>query len=586
MKSVDAKRTKPEVGAKLTRVEIDTLLVTMMKSSRVRAAACRFVKIEHFNQFTELAPSLLAHVIAEIAPKYADVEAIPYVDLRTATNALLEMCDASVGDAERADLMRVPTDSDPRTGLIYHAYKNVSRDDFTELAALELLKRFVTERVIHARIKELLLGVGDRVVSNYSSLMAENQRLAEELEAITRPPLAGASFGERSDPHEATVARDRGRGLLGLKTGLVELDARTLGLRGLTTIAAAPGRGKTALTLALAVGACRYHEDNDAVVLYLSLEMDADKIMSRLKAHASGLDWKIYRLGSPGCTDPVEGTTFNAADLAMLKAGEERAREWQLDRRLFIFDRAALGGSWDAAAVIAQAKEAKILVGASRVLVVIDHLQYVPLPHAGRGEKGDEDDDDTRKMALVRDIILGLKTDEDPDPAVLLVSQARKPPTSADAWGTTMSEVMGKAEITFASDAVLLLSYVTPAEVANYYDVAPIRHLGPGAKAAACVQLEERRLALEAAKAEGISPTVLNFDKAREGTEGGRFAMEFAFRKFRFGPVKRDRFGQAGLPTLTRPAPTPAAEKATPARLEQMRSVVASAGPAAAVPVT
>jgi hypothetical protein len=124
----------------------------------------------------------------------------------------------------------------------------------------------------------------------------------------------------------------------------------------------------------------------------------------------------------------------------------------------------------------------------------------------------------------------------------------------------------------------------TPAEVSNYYDLEPITHLGRGAKAAAQVQLEERRLALEAAKAAGVSPTVLFFDKAREGTEGGRFALEFAFRKFSFGPVKRDRFGTAlsaaaCLPKLTRPAPSGAEAKvaATPARLEKMRQALEAA---------
>src|SRR5262245_828336 len=77
----------------------------------------------------------------------------------------------------------------------------------------------------------------------------------------------------------------KGKELLGLKTGLVELDQRLDGLRGLTVLGGVPGSGKTSLCLQIATGLVENWATNKACVLYCALDQHRQDVIALLMSH-------------------------------------------------------------------------------------------------------------------------------------------------------------------------------------------------------------------------------------------------------------------------------------------------------------
>ena len=69
-------------------------------------------------------------------------------------------------------------------------------------------------------------------------------------------------------------------------------------VEGPLLLLAGAGSGKTALLVQLAVGVARHHDVNDAVVVFISLDMSRDVIQRRLVSHLSGLDYRVVTQGS------------------------------------------------------------------------------------------------------------------------------------------------------------------------------------------------------------------------------------------------------------------------------------------------
>jgi replicative DNA helicase len=87
------------------------------------------------------------------------------------------------------------------------------------------------------------------------------------------------SSGE--EPHPSSSFR--------VRTGLRQLDERTLGLRGLFLLGAMPNVGKTALVLHLGINIIR--NNADACFLFLSLGMDRSSLMTRIYCNLAEIDW-------------------------------------------------------------------------------------------------------------------------------------------------------------------------------------------------------------------------------------------------------------------------------------------------------
>jgi DnaB-like helicase C terminal domain len=532
-------KSRIKVVHPLNEDEMDTLLTAMCLLRSVRAEALQFNSSDVFKP-GELGKAVLFEVIRELHESHIDGEVLPYRDVRLAFLEQVINLGSALPTEEKDDVMAEPDEPGDPVGILHHAYKVVKPGEISEKSAFKLLRRFLTERLVDAPIKEAAQYSAACSIRDFTLMLDDRHAVAARITSIGSACLKHTSLGERWAPHEKMVDRDRGKGLLGLKTDVPELDRRTMGLRGVVLVGARPGGGKTALAVHCAVGVCKNYTVNDAVCLFLSLEMDADKIISRVKSHVSGLDWVRYRAGSPDRDDWVDGHKLDQNDLAALRRGKKAMKSWQLDKRLFVLDRANLGEVWDATRVVRLAQEARSSAGASRVLVIVDHLQYVPLAALEGNGSRSENEADKARMGVVKAIARGLKTEQDPDPAILLIAQSRKPPTAKDDWGASLSEFLGSVEIPFAADAGLVLRYMNSREAGDYYTaLAAQKRAG---KAGSKKTVEDRNgVFLERWRMSGISPIIANLDKAREGMIPGHWAMEFDYRRFVFQSVSAKR---------------------------------------------
>jgi replicative DNA helicase len=126
------------------------------------------------------------------------------------------------------------------------------------------------------------------------------------IETINAPTVR--TDGEERQEHERRLEQYRGYELIGLKTGQQKLDDRTCGLRGLIFLAAPPVVGKTALVMAWSIGICRHHTENDAVVVFLSLDMDRWEIFDRIHCNLSGMEWATLKFGSSDLVRAAPGS--------------------------------------------------------------------------------------------------------------------------------------------------------------------------------------------------------------------------------------------------------------------------------------
>ena len=150
-------------------------------------------------------------------------------------------------------------------GFIQDAFA-IDKAGLSDELGLKLLKQYLSELQV--------LDPLDRFLAEYrnSSQMPSNLPtvLEQLLERSLRLDGIGAkgvrTIEEEWGEHNTRLEKFRGRTMIGLKTGLKELDRRTLGLRGLFIFGAKPGAGKTTYAgVEVALGVCRHHQDNAAL---------------------------------------------------------------------------------------------------------------------------------------------------------------------------------------------------------------------------------------------------------------------------------------------------------------------------------
>lgn len=291
------------------------------------------------------------------------------------------------------------------------------------------------------------------------------QRLAnaKRLSGRMMQDANAGDFGPILDGVVEGLRESHARGWLGLSlTSFPRLNQRLCGLRGLMLLGAAPGVGKTQLTLQLGVDAVV--SDPGVGLVYLSLEMSKHELATRMLCVASctegrGLSYRRLRMGreSPdeyGCPPGQDGLRLSAGDRKLLYESRERLQGLQGRLRLF--------GSEDVGALAAgdgdpsrwyeplagMVEDAKRRMGVARALVVIDNLQAIAVePPHGRPWASDMDRD--------RTVIEGLtRLQHDTDDAVLVVSEVAK----GKYKGTTeQAAILGTGRHSYRADAVMLL---------------------------------------------------------------------------------------------------------------------------------
>jgi hypothetical protein len=269
---------------RMTPVELEELIIHVIRVPTVYSEARRFIRIEDWDPHAERHYRILIDGLFKLGDsKLYRLGDIPYVAIHTEVRRVMDD-DPMLKDAQFMinDIVGLPTDPDPYNGLLHHAYKVVDEDDLSTPYGITLLKKFLKERQVLDKVRRVLDGAGGRNVIGFEAILAQIQETAAAIETIGHS--GAVSLAETLPALLTWLETTQGKVILGLETGLADLDERTLGLRGLVVLGAMPNCGKTAMGVQLAVGVARRHAANDAAVVFVSLDMDAIDIEARIES--------------------------------------------------------------------------------------------------------------------------------------------------------------------------------------------------------------------------------------------------------------------------------------------------------------
>ncbi len=220
---------------------------------------------------------------------------------------------------------------------------------------------------------------------------------------------------------------------LGIRTGLKQLDEKTLGLSGLIVLGGSPAVGKTTFALQLAYQTCKL----GTPIIFYSLEMPRraifTKILNRLaeiKYKDILLKGKLYLDGTGQATQD-ETKRFN-------KAKEELT---EISNRFYLRSLADKT-KMDKESVEREINLVKAEHKTEKVLVVIDHLQVFNIDNYR-----DQIDKEGK-------LITGFKeVSEKTGATILLISQKNK----AGLENSELKDIKGSVDIIYLADLVMLL---------------------------------------------------------------------------------------------------------------------------------
>jgi len=249
------------------------------------------------------------------------------------------------------------------------------------------------------------------------------------------------TLNQRLDEHAEGILAHRDRDVLGLKTDMAELTSALLGLRGLIFLGGGPNLGKTVLATQLALQVLQ--NEPDACCVYINLDMDTDDLITRIRCHLGGFEWKDFVRG--------HGIPIDAGRKEVEAIGD----------RLVILDGECFNG--DVQEVLDVIEDAKKKTKCKRVLVVLDYIQVWQLPeHLRKILRSDNDIDEWRV-----EVVKQLKRSIDKHDAVVAISEVRK-----EAYGRElgMEDLKGSSRLSYAGDVVLLLQTPTTDEFVSHFD--------------------------------------------------------------------------------------------------------------------
>jgi replicative DNA helicase len=285
-----------------------------------------------------------------------------------------------------------------------------------------------------------------------AAVAAAWQRLAdaERVSGRVQQDDVGA-FGPILDAAVAGLAETHARGWLGLRLPSFKvLDGKLCGLRGLMLLGAAPGVGKTQLTVQLGTDVL---SDPKVGLVYLSLEMSKAELTHRLLCMASNVDYRRLRLGDQATPVGDDGLKLSSLDREALRRGHEQLR--LLGPRIAMYGAGDVGtfiaGDGDPsrwyAPLVGMVEDAKRRMGVDRALVVIDNLQAIGVePPHGRPWASDMDRD--------RVVIEGLTRlqHELSDPVLVVSEVAKRSFRDTDDMGA----ILGTGRHAYRADVVML----------------------------------------------------------------------------------------------------------------------------------
>jgi KaiC/GvpD/RAD55 family RecA-like ATPase len=394
------------------------------------------------------------------------------------------------------------------------------RDNHCEALALKRLPQFWTGLEISQMHHDLSTS---GVLPSAKDFYITAEKIAAISASTTTSRLADIREGL-----EQRLATYRGRELLGLKTGIEDLDQRTDGLRDLTILGAKPGSGKTTKAIEIALGIARNVKYNNAAVIIVSADIPRETLYARMKCNLGGIEYTRLIKGSPELKTRKKGKVYHSAkDVTKIKKAE-RALD-KLNDRIFLVGTES-SQQITASSLTDLVRQAKKLSNLPRTFLVIDYLQLLAVP-AGL----DELSADRYRITEIQRVIETSRKQGDDMAAVLAISEMRKPvgERKTKDWGTGVEDLMGTARLGYAAEAILLCRRLTLTEMGDFY---------PGIRGNEGKVTEiaaERKIGELAGN--GISPVMFALAKGRDGTRRGKWAEEFHFNKSQFKIITAGR---------------------------------------------
>lgn len=250
------------------------------------------------------------------------------------------------------------------------------------------------------------------------------------------------------DPYYKTLG-DGTLELLGIKTGLAELDKKTLGLDGLIVLGGIAGQGKTSLALQLAFDACEL----GTPTIFYSLEMPKRAIFTKILNRLAQVRYSDILLKGRKYLDETrqdknllgEDTDFYkllTKDQAY-KLKEAKTKLTEMSDKFYLRSRESKEVDIDFASVEREINLIKAEHKADKVLVVIDHLQVF-----NAGDKYKDQIDKEGKL------ITGFKgISERTGATIILISQKNK----AGFTSRGLQTIKGSVDIVYLADVVMFL---------------------------------------------------------------------------------------------------------------------------------
>ena len=237
--------------------------------------------------------------------------------------------------------------------------------------------------------------------------------------------------------------------LLGIKTGIAELDKKTLGLDGLIVLGGIAGQGKTSLALQLAFDACEL----GTPTIFYSLEMPKRAIFTKILNRLAQVKYSdILLKGRQYLDETRQDKNLLGEDIDFYKLltkdqadklKQAKEKLTNTSDKFYLRSRESKEADIDFASVEQEINLIKAEHKADKVLVVIDHLQVF---NAGENYK-DQIDKEGK-------LITGFKgISERTGATIVLISQKNK----AGFTSRGLQTIKGSVDIVYLADVVMFL---------------------------------------------------------------------------------------------------------------------------------
>lgn len=237
--------------------------------------------------------------------------------------------------------------------------------------------------------------------------------------------------------------------LLGIKTGIAELDKKTLGLDGLIVLGGIAGQGKTSLALQLAFDVCEL----GTPTIFYSLEMPKRAIFTKILNRLAQVKYSdILLKGRQYLDETRQDKNLLGEDIDFYKLltkdqadklKQAKEKLTNTSDKFYLRSRESKEADIDFASVEQEINLIKAEHKADKVLVVIDHLQVF---NAGENYK-DQIDKEGK-------LITGFKgISERTGATIILISQKNK----AGFTSRGLQTIKGSVDIVYLADVVMFL---------------------------------------------------------------------------------------------------------------------------------